>query len=397
MYHHSISVRDIPELPPLPDLSDLRSIRELQRPALFDTFTPLNLTKHQFNLQRRTSYSFSQPQPKSLINPFTQPRDGFVKSIISCRASSYNHLNPNVSYNFHNMSILSKDNLNISAIPRVNQTIAECKSGFTKQQIERLLSTKKSSSSKKFKYKTERPNIQVKKGGLFNESTNSSGESNGLLRSHSSPNLYEYKRPTKAEKRRLSIMKEANNSLLEVSGITALDRDSNHSTPTDTRPIDGLLNTASIPVVNIIRSPDIKFNQMLIDYNVEGKFNDTLKIEKTETPKNNERLITKTSSLEKIINRFKKVRAGVLPEKSSDIKAIVEEKEHINVDTFVANRVLLPDLLSPSCSVIGKPEDQDLDVMCLDTDDWGIRMPRESLGTALGVDNTFLDQFDLID
>lgn len=387
-YHHSISARDIPEIPPLPDLSDLHCTRELQSQALFNSFTPLNMSKHQFNLRRRTNFSFAKPQPKSLlITPFCQgPKEDFLKSLISCRVSSYDRPNLNVSQNFHNMSVVSQSH-------RVNETIAECSTGFTKQQILRLLSTKKSSSSKKFKHKTERPDINIKKGGLFNESTNTSNESNGLFRSYSSPNLYENreKRPlSRAGRRKLSIMKEDSPTLLEVSGITALDKDSFNS-PHSTK-FDCLKeNTVSMPAITI--TPVI---EKLSDFNIDKYLDDTPKDapEKTETPKNNAQIIKKSSSLEKIINRFKKVRANVVPDKSM----IAEEKENINTDTVTVNRVLLPDLLSPSCSVLShKSETEYLDKVCMDMDEKVRRKPRESLGTALGVDHTFLDEFDLID
>lgn len=391
-------MRDIPEIPPLPDLSDLLISRDLQCQALFDSFTPLSKSKNQFNLRRRTNFNFAKPQPRSfLVTPFChKPKDDFLKSVISCRVSLYDRPNLNVSQNFHNISVVSQGQ-------RVNETIAECSSGFTKQQLSRLLSTNKSSSSKKFKHKTERPNINIKKGGLFNESatTNTSNESNGLFRSYSSPNLYENreKRPSsRTGRRKLSIMQEDSQSLLEVSGIAALNKDSFNTPPSTLNSLK--VKTDSVPSITVTPAGDKKFTEMLRDFKVDMNGFDTPKDtpDKTETPKNNAHMVKKTSSLEKIINRFKKVRANVVPESMDEFRCIAEEKENMNADTFTANRVLLPDLLSPSCSVVSqKSASEYLDKVCMDIDDVVKRKPRESLGTALGVDQTFLDQFDLID
>ncbi|XP_075986754.1 uncharacterized protein LOC142983656 [Anticarsia gemmatalis] len=411
-YNQSISLKDFAEIPPLPDLSDIKMGKDPHTQIVFDTFTPLNISKHQFNLRRKTTTMFAKPQSRSLlIAPFYQgPRDDFLKSLISCRISSYDR--PNTTHNF-NMSVMSQTNF------RNNETIAECSSGFTKQQIMRLLSTKKSSSSKKFKYKTERPNnTNIKKGGLFNESIQvqqqTSTDSNGLYRSYSSPNLFENRERKSRIPRKLSVMQE-DCPLLEVSGISALDKDNSFATPegvvrlTNTRK---LFDATSLPVISITPEPEkvnvsneIGCNSTKVnfaDFSIP-KLNETpieKEDSKTETPKNNSQLIRKTSSLEKIINRFKKVRANVLPEKDDDeFKTIVEEKENmnmVNVDIYAANRILLPDLLSPSCSVLSKKSGDFMD-QCLDIDEVVSRKPRESLGTALGVDHTFLDQFDLID
>lgn len=284
----------------------------------------------------------------------------------------------------------------------------------------RLLSTKKSSSSKKFKYKTERPvNVNVKKGGLFNESV-ASTDSNGLFRSHSSPNLFENREKKAKSKipvpRKLSIMQE-DSPLLEVSGILALENDTSYGTPDGVTQLElnkTIFDATSLPTILVTPEPDKLLKSIpedsnkahFADLNVPKLQEDILEKEeiKTETPKSNSQLIRKTSSLEKIINRFKKIRASVLPcdkscEDGNDFKTIVEEKENlntVNVDVFTANRVLLPDLLSPSCSVIPKKSSDYLDPICFD-DEPPCRKPRESLGTALGVDHTFLDQFDLID
>ncbi|XP_063834807.1 uncharacterized protein LOC135083977 [Ostrinia nubilalis] len=421
----SISIKEY-EIPPLPDLSDLKATRE--HPSLhFNTFTPISMSKHQFNLRRKhNSFSYSTKsnyqtnQPKSMFaTPFQPgPRDDFLKNL-SCRVSSYC---PDVSQNFHNLSVISQVN------PRGNETIAEC-SGFTKQQIMRLLSTKKSSSSKKMKQKMERPSLNVKKGGLFNESS-TSNESNGLFRSYSSPNLFENREKrsfTKSGKRKLSIMPEDCPSLLEVSGIAALEKDDMFGTPEGIPHLENsrkLMDATSLPVICI--TPDIESKtkdpsaEKVIDFNkvIEADLSDIepvlkepkksfeTKVEelKTETPKNTSQLIRKTSSLEKIINRFKKVRANVLPSDSNDeageFKTIVEEKENtnsVNVDVFTANKILLPDLLSPSCSALSIKSTDYLDQFCMELEEREQRKPRQSLGTALGVDNTFLDQFDLID
>jgi hypothetical protein len=341
--------------------------------------------------------------------PFQVPRDDILRSVRSCRKSSYD---PNISHNFNNISIISQGN------HAVNETIAGC-SGFTKQQIMRLLSTKKSSSSKKFKYRSERPLINVKKGGLFNDST-ISNDSNGLFRSHSSPNLLENREKKcfgKGGRRKLSVMKEDTPTLLEVSGIVALE---NCNTPDS-----GILkledsvkaiDAAILPVIAITPESDRKVNNVFINFEVDldkeiGKECSETKSElarksmetnevKTETPKMNTQIVKRTSSLEKIINRFKKVRATVISDNKdmeNDFNIIVEEKENMNtvcVDVFTANKNLLPDLLSPSVTL--KPTDY-LDQICMDLDELESRKPRQSLGTALGVDKTFLDQFHLID
>lgn len=397
------------DIPPLPDLADLKMGKDLQSQVIYDTFTPLNITKHQFNLRKRAS-GFAKPQSRSLLVVPTcqRPRDDFLKSLVSCRISSYDR--PNATQNL-NMSILSQTNY------RNNETISECSSGFTKQQIMRLLSTKKSSSSKKFKYQTERPvNMNIKKGGLFNESV-ASTDSNGLFRSHSSPNLFDNReRRSKIPiPRKLSVMQE-DGPILEVSGILALESDNSYGTPEGVMRLENnrkIFDATSLPTISITPEPDKVSTNLedlnkvqFSDLNVPKLQEDILQKEeiKTETPKTNTHLIRKTSSLEKIINRFKKVRESVLPcdkscEDGNDIKTIVEEKENlnsVNYDVFTANRVLLPDLLSPSCSVLPKKSSDFLDPIWFD-DEPPSRRPRESLGTALGVDHTFLDQFDLLD
>ncbi|KAJ8715764.1 hypothetical protein PYW07_010246 [Mythimna separata] len=410
-YNQSISL--FSDIPPLPDLADLKMGKDLQSQVVFDAFTPLNITKHQFNLRKKAS-GFAKPQSRSLLVPPScqRPRDDFLKSLVSCRVSSYDR--PNVTQNL-NMSVISQTNY------RNNETIAECSTGFTKQQILRLLSTKKSSSSKKFKYKTERPdNVNVKKGGLFNESVASvaSTDSNGLFRSHSSPNLFENReRRSKIPiPRKLSVMQE-DGPLLEVSGILALESDNSFRTPEGVMRLDNnrkIFDATSLPTISITPEPDKVPTNLhedsnkahFADLNVSKLQEDILEKEepKTETPKTNTHLIRKTSSLEKIINRFKKVRASVLPyekstEDGSEIKTIAEEKENhntVNIDVITANRVLLPDLLSPSCSVLQKKSSDYSDPLWFE-DEPPSRKPRESLGTALGVDHTFLDQFDLLD
>ncbi|CAH0697026.1 unnamed protein product [Spodoptera exigua] len=405
-YDQSISLKEFSEIPPLPDLSDLKMGKDLQSQVIFDNFTPLNISKHQFNLRRRVQSFVKPPSRSMLIAPFYQgPKDDFLKSLISCRFSSYDRQNTTQNLN---MSIISQVNY------RNNETIAECSSGFTKQQIMRLLSTKKSSSSKKFKYKTERPDIQVKKGGLFNESVVSND--NVLFRSHSSPNLFENreKRSKIPIPRKLSIMQE-DCPLLEVSGISVLEKDNSFGTPEGVPRLEStrkIFDATSLPAITVTPEPEKVISEKedsnkvhFAELNVPKLQENILEECKTETPKTNAQLIRKTSSLEKIINRFKKVRASVLPmdksnEEVNEFKTIAEEKENlntVNVDVFTANRVLLPDLLGPSCSVIPQKLTEDyLEEFCLD-DETPCRKPRESLGTALGVDNTFLDQFDLID
>lgn len=406
-YNQSVSLKEFSEIPPLPDLSDLKMGKDLQSQVIFDNFTPLNISKHQFNLRRRVQSFVKPPSRSMLIAPFYQgPKDDFLKTLISCRFSSYDR--PNTTQNL-NMSVISQVNC------RNNETIAECSSGFTKQQILRLLSTKKSSSSKKFKYKTERPDIQVKKGGLFNESVVSNID-NALFRSHSSPNLFENreKRSKIPIPRKLSIMQE-DCPLLEVSGISVLEKDNSFGTPEGVPRLEStrkIFDATSMPAITVTPESEKVVTEKedsnkvhFAELNVPKLQENILEECKTETPKTNTQLIRKTSSLEKIINRFKKVRASVLPidksnEELNEFKTIAEEKENlntVNVDVFTANRVLLPDLLGPSCSVIPQKLTEDyLEEFSFD-DETPCRKPRESLGTALGVDNTFLDQFDLID
>ncbi|XP_045506653.1 uncharacterized protein LOC123702864 [Colias croceus] len=388
--NRSLPLRKYTHIPPMPDLSDLINEDHIQAP--FDTFTPLAFSKQKFNLRRNDNRSFSKPFPKSLITPFHHvPRDDFMKSIISYNVNTYDHLS--VSRNSHNISVMSQ--------MKGNETIAECASGFTRQQIQRLLSTKKTSSSKKYKYNTERPDIHIKKGGLFNESS-SSVQSNGLTRSYSSPNLYE-NRPKKVmsrgKGRKLSIMKE--DSPFEVSGISALDNDSNFSTMglANAESSRKYSNSPTLPTVIINSDVENRINNVLkgldaskdVETSNFSNISERKSIEsKTDTPKTNTQLIKRTSSIEKIINRFKRVRASVMPEKEEIIT--IKEEKHEKTD-HVTSRVLLPDLLSPSCPQLNVNSD----FLNETQDDKVYRKPRESLGTALGVDQTFLDQFDLID
>ncbi|XP_061380059.1 uncharacterized protein LOC116774708 [Danaus plexippus] len=398
--YRSVCLRQYPEIPLLPDLSELKISRD-QYHTVYETFTPLNLTRHHFNLRRRNSGTFAKPQSRSLIQPFYQlPKDEFLRSLKTCRRS-YNE-NLNMTQNVNNISMISNIN-------KVNETIAECSSGFTKQQILRLLSTKKSGSSKKLKYTTEHTNIKIKKGGLFNESVNSN-ESNGLFRSYSSPNLFENKDRrsfNKIKGRKLSIMKEDSSSQLEVSGITCIDQDSNYNSPHGLGNAESSrnLDSTNIPIITVTNDSEKIINkvnniQILTDLEMDSTVSPILEVPRSIdiTPKTNTSVIRKTSSLEKIINRFKKVRASVIPDREvTDIKTIEEENFNGNFEMYTANRNLLPDLLSPSCSVWRNVNSNCLDEFCLDLDEVETRKPRESLGTALGVDQTFLDQFDLID
>ncbi|XP_063389355.1 uncharacterized protein LOC134675126 [Cydia fagiglandana] len=401
-FNQSISIKDINEIPPLPDLSDLSMKRDNN--AYLDMFTPLGATKHHFNLRRTNTASFVKPQNRSLM--YQAPRDDFLKNFIS---GPYERQNSTTSV--HNLSIISQ----VQA--RSNETIAECSAGFTKQQIQRLLSThKKSSSTKKHKFKLDRPSMIIKKGGLFNASntskagfniSNTSSE-NGLFRCHSSPNLFENKDNKYAKRsRKLSIMQEGSPSLLEVSGIMALEEKNT------TKKLQ-IIESPNVPIPTLIITPakakiidNLNDNINNIDNSIESGIASICSKKSidnnNDTPKSKIPVpIKQPSSIEKIINRFKKVRANVIAQEAKDdeIKTIFEEKENfhaVNVDVFAANKVLLPDLLSPSCSVLLVKGSDFLEEICDDIDKTEGRRPRESLGTALGVDNTFLDQFDLID
>ncbi|XP_048001622.1 uncharacterized protein LOC125238362 [Leguminivora glycinivorella] len=403
-FNQSISLKDVNEIPPVPDLADLSMKRENH--TYLDMLTPLGTTRHHFNLRRANTTSFVKPQNRSLM--YQAPRDDFLKNFIT---GPYDRQNS--TSNVHNLSIISQ----VQA--RSNETIAECAAGFTKQQIQRLLSThKKSSSTKKHKFKLDRPSMIIKKGGLFNASntskagfnvSNTSSE-NGLFRCHSSPNLFENKENKYTKRiRKLSIMQEGSPSLLEVSGITTLEEKN-----TPKREKLPIIESPNFPIPTIIITPakakiidNLNDNINNIENSLESgiasmcskKFIDN----DNDTPKSKIPVpIKQTSSIEKIINRFKKVRANVIAqdEKDDEIKTIFEEKENfnaVNVDVFTANKVLLPDLLSPSCSVLSMKGSEFLEEICDEMEKTEGRRPRESLGTALGVDDTFLDQFDLID
>ncbi|KPJ17546.1 hypothetical protein RR48_03507 [Papilio machaon] len=315
------------EIPMLPDLTILKTHRDKQ--FLFENFTPMRMSKHEFNLQRKPNLYFNGPQTKSLTTLFSISRDDFLKSRISSKLGAYD--NSNATQNYHNFSLISHCN-------KVNETIAECSSGFTTQQITRLLSTKKTSSSKKFKYKTDRPET-IKKGCLFNESV-STNESVGLFRCHSSPNLFENieRKPlSKLRPRKLSIMQEDSpNSLLEVSGIATLDRNSNCNTPQSPKH-QNKSNPQIVPTTSLLQNSPIKsvnFNideikgKMLLDYNESQSPNNYDVQSNNVTPKSNGQLIAKTNSLEKIINRYKKVRAVATTTEQTFCRTIVEEKDN---------------------------------------------------------------------
>lgn len=391
-------------IPPIPNLTDLRSNRNIHNQIIFDAFTPLNISKHQFNLFRKKNISFTRPQPM-LATPFHHfLKEDTSKSIISCRMSSYNR--QHISQNFHNMSIVPLSN-------RMNETVTERGTGFTKHQIKRLLSTVKKRSTKKASFKAERPKINFKIG-LFNETT-PFNENRGLIRSYSSPNLLENREKRsipKLEARRLSIMQEN----LEVSGIVALETENSYGTP-QFLGNSACANAKSLPHIKVTPEPekDLSDSSSSIGHRLN---NETVIAElnlnrdeatKTETPKNNMRLISKTNSLEKIINRFRRVKANVLSvdniersgcnEGHSKIsKVIIEEKENLKtVDLFHANGNSLRDSSGSSFSKLSQESMDYLDTIYYNVEEKVRNKPRESLGTALGVDHTFLDQFDLID
>lgn len=385
----SVSRSDLTEIPALPDLTDLKMTRAYHPPTLLQ----LTRTKQHFNLHRKMADTCGKRLSKSfLITPMHRgPPEDFLKSVISCRVSAYDQMTVSQLNNTLSNNVRSEN--------RANET--NC-TGFTRQQLNRLLSTKKSSTKK---HTTVRPDHKIKKRNLFNESTMSTfNGSICLTRSRSSPNLLESKEKTRA--RRLSTMKEDTQSVLEVSGIVALNRNSNQSTPRETCSLEiSRKDFNSMPSINCTSSKT-SLNEVVnkeIDIQVEvSKRNSTELREEPEsvTPTSYPRLIKKTGSLEKIINRFKKIRASVLPEvnlETKDCKTIDEEKENLNMANFElckSNRNLLPDLLSPSCSTITQVSNDKFEHW-FDSDDDVPKRPRESLGTALGVDHTFLDQFDL--
>lgn len=342
--------------------------------------------------------AFGKPLSKSfLITPMHRgPREDFLKSVISCRVSAYDQISG------------SQFNNTISNPVQYESKANETKvTGFTKQQLNRLLSTKKS-SAKKFRHSKFEAGKKVKKAMLFNESTSSMFKGSiSFTRSHSSPNLLDSKEQVRI--RRLSTMKEDQPSL-EVSGIVALNQDSNQSTPRESSNLEisrkvsnfssmpsitGISSTTSLPCILTYIPPNEVVNQEGdIQIEVPKRNSELFEEPKSETPAPNTKLIKRTGSLEKIINRYKKFHASAVPKvnlDSNEFKTIDEENLNMaNIESFKTNRNLLPDLLSPSCSTITQRYD-DLEHW-FDNDDVSKRM---SLGTALGVDYTFLDQFDL--
>lgn len=298
---------------------------------------------------------------------YKAPQHSF-KGMTSCPTNIHDRLN--MTQDFHNLSIVPRIN-------KSNETMAECGTGFTKQQIMRLLSTKKTSSSKKHKYKTERPNAKIQ-AALFPEPIHHEGK--GLYRSYSSPDLFENRQRKTYDtlsKRRLSIMPE---NFLEVSGIATLD--SKDSTPQviaeSSREIEGF----NIPAIILTPFKEAKKTTIIKQMEKEFEITDDFKsqcIEKTDTPKTNPPVINKTNSLEKIIQRFRKVAS-----------------RDNNLQEVKIKKVLLPDLLSPNCST-HIPNTDCLDKIVMDIDRRFDKTSRQSLGAALGVDNTFLDLCDFIE
>ncbi|XP_023935459.2 uncharacterized protein LOC112043988 [Bicyclus anynana] len=447
----SVSLEEDLVIPPLPDLFGIK-MNQNQYHINFDTFTPLHLSKHRFNLHKR-DVVFTKPQPRSMLT-YHAPKDDFLKTLMASRASTYDQANMSHMSNFSMIS-------NIKA----NETIAECSSGFTKQQITRLLSTNKKSSHKKLKKQDSHNEVSFKRCGLFKESL-LSNDSHGLVRSYSSPNLLENRESripiSKIRQRKLSIMQE--DSPLDVSGVTSLD---NFNTPPGSNKFGNSRNTLSyakisdevknrldviqnefesaispileqethfsnaamqesrlpkpitkgVPIITLTTtqkqesyfSKTLKDRELQESHSLNTITKDLSRISispvnlqeshsKTVTPKTNSALIKKTSSLEKIINRFKQIRSNTL-HKDEDIQTIDEEKENFNTNNaFPANRNLLPDLLSPNVNCLRSNSDVSyVDAVDFDMDDVVHRIPRVSLGTMLGVDHTFLDQFDLID
>nr|XP_034837068.1 uncharacterized protein LOC117993384 [Maniola hyperantus] len=589
----SITIEDHWQIPPLPDLSGLK-MKQNQYNFNFDTFTPLNHSKHQFNLCRRGEV-FSKPPPRPVPPTYHAPKDDFLKTLLSSRV-------------FDRENINQSRNTSVKSNMKVNETIAGCSTGFTKEQVARLLSTKKSSIKKHKKATESHDNVKFIKGALFNESVASN---QGLFRSFSSPNLLgnNDKRPLlNIRGRKLSIMEEDSPPSFNVSGVARLDnnfgtpnaessgnmisfpkindeakeqmdnvqrelenmvspilereshakmvtaskipriittapseeqklnfaktdtvrdlkipqiactapqvdkkmnfakthtrdlttvtmpfsksdtarelqeshlskktsnplteqearsikimtvrdsqeshhslttkelqesylskitttmelpviflsplneqeahsfksltvsdlQESHHSLRTDTTRdlqeshLSKITTTMELP--GIFLSPlneqeAHSFKTMTVRNLQESHSSKTVTprvstspIQETHTPKPNEALIKKTSSLEKIINRFKQVRAKVIP--------VREENENFHTNNLI-NRNLLPDLLSPSYSSDRRSNSgNNVDVWGSDTDEVIDRGPRVSLGTMMGVDHTFLDQFDLSD
>ncbi|XP_068625578.1 uncharacterized protein [Battus philenor] len=401
--------KEFDEIPPLPDLSSLKSYKGRQ--CLSETFTPLCPSKHQFDLMKREKImkNFMKP-PSNFLQNIHLPleRDDFLKSITASCSVGTRYEMGNSTQNFQNYSLQTHYS------HKADETIAERRTGFTKEHIARLFSTKKSSSSKKFKHKTERSLKKLQGHSLFNESI-FSNESSGLFRSHSSPNLFEHRerRPlAKLRARKLSIMKEDSpDSILDVSGIALLGKSSNPSTPPIYQVDDVKAETSHdlITCINkdatndILYSPFNLMKEKVLTSSVDqrslcdNRQEIYKQLKKTGTPKTEHQPTVEANSLEKIINRFKRLRANMEHSqtlKSPETNTNADEKRHEeNIDVSNANRSSLPDVIHPSFNTNVKSfEDFDSDV-----EDNRPRKPRESLGTVLGVDATFLDQFELSD
>ncbi|GBP19317.1 Zinc finger protein on ecdysone puffs [Eumeta japonica] len=172
-------------------------------------------------------------------------------------------------------------------------------------------------------------------------------------------------------------MAENSNAILELSGIVALE--SSKNTPLK----ENESGTPSFNAINnnmsVMQIKDNCDQKLLVKHDRKSLESP---IENNVTPKLNSHPIRKSSSIEKIINRFKKVRANVC-ESQFESKTIKEETVAVKVMNMdLKNKKLLPDLLEQSHSTD----------MVAELPDWTLfnspdekKKTRESLGTALGV------------
>ncbi|VVC96042.1 unnamed protein product [Leptidea sinapis] len=382
-------LKQFTEIPLIPDLSQIwPNINNITQ-EVTDAFTPINISKDNFNLQWNMQSTFTRPYPKPLIAPtFQTQKDDFIKSFISGNITS--NYQTTASHSNNNLSVISHSN-------KGNDTVTGCTSGFTRDQLNRLLSIRKTSSSKKFKKKNDSRKLNIKTGALFNESFESV-DSNGLFRSYSSPDLNENRKKSSLSSRvtNLSVMMECNS--FNLSGISAFDCDNfspGAANAESSRKAMEISNTLSSQVTSVEPKKILK---EIINNNstcVSGKSSiECVTSSNGVTPKSDFKMAQRTSSLEKIINRFQKVRANVV---SNSNQVISEEKVNLNTQNNLEKRRLLPDLLSPSWNMFNTVKTDSLQPELEDDDIPTKRYPRESLGSALGVDHTFLDQFELSD
>lgn len=432
----SIQENEFTKFPPLPVLKFIdryaSKFSEHQK-----AFTPINIRRIQFNFNK-----FLQPvkQNHMRIQVERPPRttfkeNGFLKRMANVRSDIED-------LKSFAIPAMSKTLVN-PVTTKLNQTVADCTTVFSKQQIARLLSSKKTansqkkSSQKKYDQSLMENHRDKKWNVLFNVTSNSP-----LYKSYSSPNLQDSSNqrlrtlPKTYKARNIcSIVMEDSPDSVNVSNFSMIQCESPtdcfNKTP-DKSKLNGSNNvkaTSSPTISNVPRQSRIPvFNKDFVDKN-SGRHppiivNDEVVIEKVipdeivteneadtlselnHTPSSRRASMnnsTKSRSIERIMDRFKKYKDSVkvcnFKSQLERVKISIETKEknfnQLNVDVQTSFPKNLPDLLSPNHQILGGFRDID-SVKIFSPDDQKY-CPRQSLGQALGVDNTFLDQFDLID